>query len=460
MHTTSRSRCAATMTIAAFACALAAGRGEAVTFHVTTDGDAGPGSLRQAMLDAEANPGWDAIEFAIPASGLQTIQLLSPLPPLNEQVTIDGSTQGPPADHLVALDGSALGWNGPGLVIGGMGSVLRHLVLHGFGTALRVVGLAIEVTDCRIGTDAEGMVEIGNLVGVHLSGTSHRIARNQISANQNIGVRVWGSGHVIDGNLIGTDRDGFPFAVSPFGQVTGVEVAARANVIANNFIGPGYVGIDLLDAEDNAIFANTIGLAPDGKTPLDLGGHGIHVLGFSDRNVIEGNRIAHTGRSSFGHEAAIRLEAGWADGVDNVVRVNQLHDLPAGALPIDLGNPGLDPNDPGDADTGPNELQNSPVVVDAFRPGGGIVVRGELRSTPHTDYTIDVYTNAGVSTLCEVRAHVGSVQVTTRASGGTRFVLTSPLTLAPGELVSATATIGWLGKLGSTSELSPCVAVQ
>jgi len=296
MRASRRSLRSSAACLLAFAGLVASSPGQAATFYVTDSGDAGPGTLRQAMLETEANPGWDAIEFGIPAGGVQTIRVLSPLPPLYEQVTIDGSSQGPPTDHLVELDGSALGWNGPGLVIGGTGSVLRHLVLHGFGTALRVTGMAIEVSDCRIATDAEGLVEVGNLVGVHLSGASHRIVGNQVSANQDTGLRLWGSGHWIDGNLIGTDRDGLPFAVSPIGQVAGLEVAARSNVVSNNIIGPAYVGIDLLDADDNAIFGNSIGLASDGKTPLELGGHGIHVLGFSDRNVIEANRIAHAGR--------------------------------------------------------------------------------------------------------------------------------------------------------------------
>jgi hypothetical protein len=39
------------------------------TFTVTTTADAGPGSLRRAMLDANALAGADQIVFAIPGAG-------------------------------------------------------------------------------------------------------------------------------------------------------------------------------------------------------------------------------------------------------------------------------------------------------------------------------------------------------------------------------------------------------
>ncbi|HEX8255543.1 MAG TPA: hypothetical protein VF846_20550 [Thermoanaerobaculia bacterium] len=48
----------------------------AATITVTNTNDTGPGSLRQALLDAK-NPG-DRIEFAI-GSGVQTIRPMTPL---------------------------------------------------------------------------------------------------------------------------------------------------------------------------------------------------------------------------------------------------------------------------------------------------------------------------------------------------------------------------------------------
>ena len=43
------------------------------TFLVESTVDAGPGSLRQAILDANATSGGDVIDFAIPGDGVHTI---------------------------------------------------------------------------------------------------------------------------------------------------------------------------------------------------------------------------------------------------------------------------------------------------------------------------------------------------------------------------------------------------
>jgi len=64
----------------------------ATTFLVTSTNDSGPGSLRQAILDANANAGSDLITFNI-GSGLKTITLLSKLPGISDPVVIDGTTQ-------------------------------------------------------------------------------------------------------------------------------------------------------------------------------------------------------------------------------------------------------------------------------------------------------------------------------------------------------------------------------
>ena len=63
------------------------------TFTVTNTNYSGPGSLRQAILDANASPSSDAIAFSIPGLGPHTIQPLSALPTITDPVTIDGYTQ-------------------------------------------------------------------------------------------------------------------------------------------------------------------------------------------------------------------------------------------------------------------------------------------------------------------------------------------------------------------------------
>src|SRR5215218_2730997 len=64
----------------------------ASTFVVTNVNDSGAGSLRQAMLDANANPGKDLITFNI-AGPARRIQPQLGLPDITDPVVIDGSTQ-------------------------------------------------------------------------------------------------------------------------------------------------------------------------------------------------------------------------------------------------------------------------------------------------------------------------------------------------------------------------------
>ena len=62
-------------------------------FLVTNNNNGGAGSLRQAILNANVNPGYDTIEFDIEPGGLQIIKLTSPLPTLADPVFIDGTSQ-------------------------------------------------------------------------------------------------------------------------------------------------------------------------------------------------------------------------------------------------------------------------------------------------------------------------------------------------------------------------------
>ena len=64
------------------------------TFSVTNTADSGPGSLRQAILDSNAaTAATNTIDFAIPGTGVQTIEPASSLPAITQAVLIDGESQ-------------------------------------------------------------------------------------------------------------------------------------------------------------------------------------------------------------------------------------------------------------------------------------------------------------------------------------------------------------------------------
>ena len=114
-------------------------------YNVTNTSDSAPGSLRQAILDANAHANAnantpDTISFAIPGSGLQTIIPLTALPAITDPVVIDGFTQtgssantmavGNNSVHLIELNGN--GANFAGLTISAGNSTVRGLVINRF----------------------------------------------------------------------------------------------------------------------------------------------------------------------------------------------------------------------------------------------------------------------------------------------------------------------------------------
>ena len=89
---------------------LAASRLSALTYSVTNTSDSGAGSLRQAMLDANAHVGADIIDFNVSGagcdgSGICTIVPATGLPGLSDAVTIDGYTQPGASPNTNALGG-------------------------------------------------------------------------------------------------------------------------------------------------------------------------------------------------------------------------------------------------------------------------------------------------------------------------------------------------------------------
>src|SRR4051812_26877147 len=79
------------------------------TYTVTNANDAGAGSLRQAILDANGHKGADTVAFAI-GSGAKTIPPASRLPGLDDGTSVDASTQpGYAGKPLITLNGAAAG---------------------------------------------------------------------------------------------------------------------------------------------------------------------------------------------------------------------------------------------------------------------------------------------------------------------------------------------------------------
>ena len=130
----------ATCLVAAYGLPGAARHAFASTFTVTNTNDSGAGSLRQAILDANASPGLDTITFAIAGGGIPTLQPLSQLPAFTSPALVlatnaDGSNCNTwPPTIGVELNGTSAGTGVDGLrfAAGSSGSQVSGLAINRF----------------------------------------------------------------------------------------------------------------------------------------------------------------------------------------------------------------------------------------------------------------------------------------------------------------------------------------
>jgi hypothetical protein len=393
------------MIIHALCCAagLASANALAGTFSVTVTNDNGPGSLRQALLDANANPGPDLIRFDIGSVG-KSISPTNALPAITDPVTIDGTTQpGFGGTPIIELNGASAGTGTDGLRLWAGGTTIRGLVINRFS------GDGIEIA-----TNGNNVVE-GCWIGLGTDGTTRRANANGIFITN-----------------------------SPNNTIGGATAAAR-NIIAGN--SQAGVRIENTGARGNLVFGNLIGTDVSGTLARGNSGEGVYVLRNAFANTIGGTNAGQANVIANNGSDGIYVQ----NGTNNTLRANAI--FANGDLGIDLGNNGKTANDAGDIDTGANQFQNFPLVTDASLNVGGTFIAGTLNSRPSTSYTLDFFSSivCDPSTNGEGQVYLGSISVTTSADSNANFSLTLPVT-AVGRFITATAT----DPFGNTAEFGPC----
>jgi titin len=264
------------------------------TFTVTTTADSGPGSLRQAILDANATPDTNTIAFAVNGGGAQTIRPASALPTVTRPVTIDGTTEpGYAGVPLVVLNGGSAGQGATGLTITAGNSTVSGLVINGFsGAGVQLLNNGGDMLAGNyIGTDISGSAAAANGEGVYVTSSDNLIggtdpgAGNLISGN-GTGTAVYldhGSGNVVEGNYVGANSAGAAALSNPG---LGIFVAGGSgNTIggaapgAGNLVSGNNYGIYLATSNDNLIAGNRVGTDATGSRALGNRLQGIEVAG-------------------------------------------------------------------------------------------------------------------------------------------------------------------------------------
>ncbi len=161
----------------------------------------------------------------------------------------------------------------------------------------------------------------------------------------------------------------------------------------------------------------------------------------------DGNTIANSGR----YGVYVNSGTGPCSILGNSIFANGNLGINLNGAPDGFFGP-VTANDPGDSDTGPNGLQNNPVLGFAGPAGSQTVVVGSLNSTPNTTFRLEIFANdaADPSGFGEGQTFLGFTNVTTDGAGDAAFTATLPGTVSIGQFVSATAT----DPAGNTSEFS------
>ncbi len=419
-------------------------------------------TLRAAIQESNARAGADTVHFDIPAALVGGTHLIAPssaLPAVTDPLAIDAATEpdflGTP---MVTLSGQNSGFvTGLALAAGADRSLIRGLVIRDWGLDGiqaapgndRSVISGNYIGQLNVAGTSSGAGTGNGQAGIWVRGTnltiggSPPIRRNVISGNGTKGIVLTGEG--VDGTRIEGNTIG----------VTAVETA-----LLNN----GDDAIRIENGADDTVILDNVMAHPNGD--------GIEITGASTGTVIQGNVIG-TDRAGTavwsGRFAAISLELGAADtliggtdpGDGNVIanagtnagNPNSISIWPdAGSgisivgnsirrsrgIGIDLNPIGVTANDPGDGDSGPNDLLNTPVIGSATSDGATVAVVFDLDVPVNADgYRVEFFTNPSGENLVgryEGESLASSVNVTPGTG------LMHSFAAVPGSVITATAT--------------------
>ncbi len=386
--------------------------------------------------------------------------------------TIEGNWIG-----LDSTGDTALGNSGAGIRVTSPATITGNVVSANGQTGIYIIGSGatpVSIAGNLIGTNAGGTAAVPNISdGVHVEGTAAGVTiggpgasdRNVVSGNTGHGIHVTGeaAGANIEGNYVGVDASG----TAEIGNgIDGIALDGAHGTAVTGNLSSGNVGMGVSlfsGSSGNTVQGNTLGLGASGSALPNF--EGIRIDGASS-NVIgapgtatppdgSANEVAHNTRTGI---------AVYGGSADDSIRGNSVHDN--GELGIDLSlvtatavvhADGVTPDDAGDGDTGPNGLQNFPVLTSVAPLGGATEIAGSL-STADGTYTVDFYDSSACddSGNGEGTTWIGSDSVT--VAGGTGTFDTGDLILAPvspGDAITATAT----DASGNTSEFSACATL-
>ncbi len=256
--------------------------------------------------------------------------------------------------------------------VGGANPGERNVIAGNYAYGVPIFGAGCnynEVIGNYIGVDVSGSVAVPNTYGVLFDdGAAYNVIggdtpgyRNILSGNSGYGVFVYNLGthnNVVKGNYIGTDLTGTIAIPNANGIV--VDGAPYSNVIVGNMISGNLqqgIAIHITGTDSTRVISNLIGTDATGTLPLGNGADGIRIAEGPKYSVIGGSpQDANVIAFNTGNGVTIMS----AEDDFNLISCNSIFNN--GSLGIDLFPPGINANDAGDADAGPNDEMNYPEI--------------------------------------------------------------------------------------------------
>jgi len=363
----------------------------------------------------------------------------------------------------------------PSNTVGGTSAGARN-VISGNGSATSLDGSGVII----IGTAATGNVIQGNYIGADITGNAPlgnygrgvyigdasdlRNPALGVASGDTIGGSTFAAANVIVANGLmriesGVELRGRPATTTaPFtpavptthNLVQDNRIGVYANFNGSAASGNGADGVHAQDTANSQIIANRIAnnrregmtLQSTAETAVgsnridDNGDRGVSILGTSTRNAITSNEIAGNAGSGIGFDqSAGSLTA--TNGnliIRNFISGNKGIGI---AFHGNLNTP--TPNTPGVHTSGPNLLQNYPVLVSTSVVNGDVIVHGTLTSAGPGPFIVELFSNpaADPSGHGQGQTFLASAQVTLTNGAGTFDLNLGHLT---GGFLAATAT--------------------
>jgi hypothetical protein len=408
----------------------------------------------------------------ISANTFNGINILSSTPPFNAAFNkIMGNWIGVTQDGSTALPNKMWGvtFQGVSNIIGGTTTGAGNLIVSASGgqggiqlTSAFPSSDGNKIQGNLIGTKADGNSmftpeanDPGSSVGVYINSggkVTNTIVQNNVIADSDSGIQIGGgngplTGTQIVGNKIGVGQDGSTELRNGDGidllGADGITIGGTSEANKNIIGGSFKYGITLDQGSNkNQIVANYIGT---NASDADLGNgvHGVYIINGSNNRIgcvsdgkAPNNVIAHNGFDPFS-KMDTKNERGNAIQIDqgngNIIRLNSIYENKALAIALqDPTNPNtvpqndcglmnakgqltVMPNGSSRSLSGPNHLQNYPVVKSIQ----GSNITWEIDSTPKTTFTLDFYGDEQVYDLGygQGKTPFTTITVTTDAAG-------------------------------------------